>query len=102
MEVSLKYSMFDFALTKKPCFLFVPDLDHYTNDERGMYIDFNTLPFPSGISIEDFFERIRKFNYTAYREKIEKYLESINNIERGEASFLIAKDIVNHIKETKQ
>ena len=31
-------SMFDFPLTGKPCFLYVPDLENYQNNERGFYL----------------------------------------------------------------
>ena len=41
----LDYSslMFDFALTKKPCFLYVPDLDEYIENDRGLYFYINEL-----------------------------------------------------------
>ena len=91
-------SMFDFALTKKPCFLYVPDYDHYKNDERGFYFDFNNLPFPSAFSTEQLLQKIETFEMEKYVNRVEDFLNSINNIEKGNASSLVAKDIINHLK----
>ena len=90
-------SMFDFALTDKPCFLYVPDLDHYREDERGMYLDFDSLPFPSGIDREGFYSAINTFDSNKYIQDKNAFLVSINNIENGDAAYLIARDIANHL-----
>lgn len=36
--------IFDFALTKRPCFLYVPDLNEYIQKERALYFDIKQLP----------------------------------------------------------
>lgn len=91
-------SMFDFALTDKPCFLYVPDLDHYRDDERGMYLDFDSLPFPSGVSRDELYTAICTFDSAKYIQTKNAFLASINNIEKGEASYRIAKDIADHLQ----
>ena len=89
--------MFDIALTDKPCFLYVPDLDHYRDDERGMYLNFSDLPFPNALDPQSLYSIISEFDYNLYLSKKNSFLESINNIETGEASTRVAKDIVKHI-----
>ena len=42
--------MFDFAITKRPCFLYVPDIYEYTNQDRKLYFDVLELPFISATS----------------------------------------------------
>ena len=37
-------TMFEFALLKKPCFLYTPDAKSY---DRGFYFPIEDLPFPS-------------------------------------------------------
>lgn len=43
--------IFDFALTKRPCFLYVPDLNEYIQKERALYFDIKQLPFIKASSI---------------------------------------------------
>ncbi len=47
-------SVFDFALTGKPGFLYTPDKDHYINDERGVYLELEQLPYDSAIDDEKY------------------------------------------------
>src|SRR5699024_10923852 len=37
--------IFDYALTKRPCFLYVPDLEDYIKKERELYFNITELPF---------------------------------------------------------
>ena len=92
-------SMFDFALTKKPCFLYVPDLGDYFSKERGTYFPIEQLPFPYSTTADGIIENIRSFNSDLYTDKIEQFLVTINNVERGQASQLIARDIIEHLAE---
>lgn len=91
-------SMFDFALTKKPCFLYVPDLDAYENEERGFYIDFEELPFPAALKSEGVIEIIDKFEVKEYERKVELFLDKIGNVEDGQAASRVVNCIVNYVE----
>jgi len=86
-------SFFDFALTYKPCFLFVPDQEEYLRD-RGVYLDFDALPFPMAETMDDLLSKIEGFKPEIYRAAVKDYLESIGNVESGQASQRIVEDIL--------
>lgn len=86
-------SLFDFALTKKPCYLFSLDRAHYEQEERGFYLSYNDLPFPKADSPEELYVAIENFNSLEYEEGVEKFLQDIGNVEEGCASTRIAEDI---------
>lgn len=46
--------IFDFLLTVRPGFLFVPDLEHY-DQERGFYYKLEETPFPTHIQMKNLF-----------------------------------------------
>lgn len=76
-------SMFDFSLTKKPCFLFVMDRSEY---ERGFYIQLSDLPFELSENEDELVNNILKFNYEKYIEKLEKFNKEIGSFEKGTAN----------------
>ena len=91
-------SMFDFALTGRPCFLFAADREHYEKVERGFYLDYDSLPFSISYTNDELIENIKSFDEMSYQRKIEKFLDNIGNVEDGKASERIAKCIVHFIK----
>ena len=87
--------MFDFILTKKPCYLYTPDLDEYMNSDRGLYFEFNELPFSISKDTKELVENMSVFNSKEYRKEINSFLERIENFEDGRAT----ERIVNRIEE---
>ncbi|WP_246202482.1 CDP-glycerol glycerophosphotransferase family protein [Virgibacillus doumboii] len=96
--------MFDFSITKRPCFLYVPDLKEYTNQERKLYFDVKNLPFISAVSNTDLQEKIGSFNDVQYQHNLEKFLMKIGSYEQGKASnYLMNRiDEVCYGKEPKR
>lgn len=94
-------SFFDFALTKRPCFLYAPDLEKYENVERGMYMDFKALPFPKAVTAEDLLNQIHSFSEKEYQRGVEKFLIDIGNMEDGRASERIVNDILEYLDGLK-
>ena len=90
-------SMFDFALTGRPCLLFAPDREQYEKHERGLYIEYDSLPFPIAYTNEQLVEAIKTFDKVNYKMKIIQFLETIGNVEDGNASERIANCIVHFI-----
>ena len=87
--------MFDFCITKKPCFIFFPDLKNYQNKERGFYKDIDTLPFNVSISFDELLDSIDNFNFKLYSAKIEKMIEQFGYVDDNESS----KRVVSFILE---
>ena len=77
--------MFDFGLTKRPCFLYVPDLDEYTNQDRKLYFDIEQLPFINTKSSINLVEKIRDFDKEIYNKELDRFLDSIGSFEHGDA-----------------
>lgn len=85
----------DFMFTKRPAFMYVPDLDHYL-ESRGMYFEMEELPFPYARTTEEFLAGIRGFNQETYEKKVDIFLEKIGCINDGKSAerivdFLIEK-----------
>ena len=86
-------SMFDFALSKKPVFLFAPDKEHYGNDAVGFYLSMDSLPFSSSCNNEELLANIAEFEEVDYNAEISEFLKKIGNIEDGHASERVVEDI---------
>ncbi len=75
-------SIWDFALSKKPVFLYEPDLDEYKED-RGLYINMEKLPFVLGHDNNELCERIRNFDNDKYNVELDKYFNVMGSYEQG-------------------
>lgn len=85
----------DFMFTKRPAFMYVPDLDYYL-ESRGMYFEMEELPFPYARTTEEFLACMRDFNQEEYEKKVDVFLEKIGCINDGKSAerivdFLIEK-----------
>ena len=95
-------SLFDFALTGRPCFLFAPDREHYENVERGFYMEYDSLPFPISEDNEKFIADINGFSKEEYVAKVKTFLNRIGNKEDGKASERVSKYIVEFLKNEEK
>ena len=90
--------MFDIAYILKPCFLYIPDLEIYIKNERELYFDIKTLPFPLCRTYKELINQINNYNEKNYNENIEKFIQSIGSFEKGNACERITKRIEKWIK----
>ena len=90
-------SMFDFALTNKPCILYVPDRAHYEGEERGFYMDFDSLPFPAAKNSAELSALIENFDVQSYCKGVEDLLQRLGNFEDGRASERVVDDVINFL-----
>lgn len=93
-------SMFDFALTGKPCFLLTPDKEKYKN-ERGLYMYMNELPFSFANDFDELITNIKNFDYVNYQQQVDNFLEKLGNKEDGKASDRVAQLVLEYIKTNK-
>lgn len=78
--------IFDFSITKRPCFLYVYDVDDYINQERKLYFDIENLPFISAGNNNELLDKINDFNEKAYRSDLEVFLKQVGTYEEGNAN----------------
>ncbi|MGE8204567.1 CDP-glycerol glycerophosphotransferase family protein [Heyndrickxia sp. NPDC080065] len=78
--------MFDFSITLRPCFLFIPDLMDYMKNERDLYFDIKELPFISAFSNKDLIEKIENFDKEKYKKDLNEFLLTVGSYEDGKAS----------------
>ena len=85
--------MFDFSITQRPCFLYVPDAEDYVSNERELYFDLGKLPFVIGKNNQDLIEKIESFNQQIYKENLTNFLDHIGSFEKGLACERLLKHI---------
>ena len=78
--------IFDFAVTHRPCFLYVPDLEDYLATDRRLYFDIGSLPFPASRTNAELCAQIRAFDAAAYAARVEDFLALVGTYEDGHAA----------------
>lgn len=91
--------MFDYALLKKPCFLYCKDFVEYTKNDRGLHFEIKNLPFVLTTNENDLFDKIINFNYLNYSDNIENFLKEIGSYENGNASEEVVNIIMDMLKD---
>lgn len=89
-------SMWDFALTGKPCFLYASDLKQY-DLKRGFYTDIHTWPYPLSENVNELIYNLETFNPQQYKEDISKHLSALGNREVGKAAQLITEYLLHKL-----
>lgn len=77
--------MFDYMLSKRPCFVYAKDINEY-NSERGFYYSLEETPFPIAKNNDELIENIKNFNLVKYKEDCKNFLEAKEVLEDGNAS----------------
>ena len=85
--------VFDFGLTKKPCFLFIPDIIEYLFNERDLYFNISDLPFPHVEDSDSLVALIGSHDTSNYLDKLQEFYNQLGSFENGKAT----EEIVNHL-----
>lgn len=85
--------IFDFAITQRPCFLYVPDEEEYLKQDRSLYFDINSLPFPKSHSNDELRHQIEHFDSATYANSIHAFMKGIGSYETGHASENVTRYI---------
>ncbi len=78
-------SMFDFALSGKPCFRFALDISAYAKD-RNFYFPLESLPFPLADSNDSMVNIIESFDIEKYTNERKSFYDKLAFCEDGQAS----------------
>lgn len=90
-------SMFDYALSGKPCFQFALDLEAYQQD-RGFYFRLDRLPFPLACSNEALSTAIAEFDEEAQQRRWSAFTRENGFCEDGHAAERCAQWILERLK----
>lgn len=77
--------MFDFMLTRRPVFVFAPDIADYECD-RGFYYPMSETPFPVAETEAELVANILSFDEGKYRADVEAFLKEKGCVEDGHAT----------------
>jgi CDP-glycerol glycerophosphotransferase len=78
--------MFDFSVTGKPLYFFVPDLEHYRDELRGFYFDLlETAPGPVLTDPASLVASILRPDPAAHAERYAAWRERFNPRDDGHA-----------------
>lgn len=90
-------SMFDFALSGKPCIQFATDIEDYKRD-RGFYFPLDSLPFPLARSNGELSALISTYDSEKSRSLWQNFADENGFCEDGGASERCARRILDNIK----
>lgn len=85
--------MFDYTVTGKPCFLYIPDYYEYTRKERKLYFDLDDLPFRTAQDMNQLLKEIEEFDDALYRNELDIFLTGVGTFENGTACEKLAERI---------
>ena len=88
-------TIWDYSLTRKPVFLFSPDIDDYVNS-RGLYSDYFELPFSIATSEQELLDNILNHDIQKYTYNLDNFFSSQGSYEKGKACEEIVRKITNH------
>ena len=91
----------DFALTRRPIWLYQDDLEDYTSNNRALYFDMKASPYWVASTPEEMDALIRNTTPESARENCEAILRFYGECESGHAAQTIAELIITKMEEGK-
>lgn len=88
----------DFIITNRPVFNLFPDYENYKNNERGLYIAVDDLPFNINTNFKELVESIQSFNIETYLKKINAFKDKYGYVYNSDSSKQIAEYILKERK----
>jgi CDP-glycerol glycerophosphotransferase len=82
--------MFEMSYVGKPVFLYATDVEQY-DDTRGMYFEYDKLPFPIAHNERELYENILEYDKDSFRTRQKEFFENIGVTENGKAAEKVAK-----------
>lgn len=90
-------TMFEFGLSFKPVILYANDVEEYM-DERGMYFDFYSLPFPKAHDNQSLLSLIDSGIPQLCQKDLMQFYNELGIFESGCSSVLLAQNIISILK----
>lgn len=89
-------TLFEFAYTGNPVFLYAPDSREYAR-ERGFYFDYDSLPYPHAVTEAQLLKTIEEYDSKKYLGRQQEFFRNLGIREDGRASVRIADMIIKII-----
>ena len=89
--------IWDFALQRKPVFLYHADENEYKND-RGFYVPPEEWPYYIGHSNAEMLEKINQYDEASYRMALDEYFVKYGSYDDGHASKRVADRVLDVIR----
>ncbi len=89
--------IFDYALSKKPAMIYASDIEEYKKD-RDFEIKLEDTPFPIATNKNELKEIIDNYDLIEYKDKLNKFFDSIWLKETGKSSTKIVEIINEKIR----
>lgn len=89
--------IWDYAILKRPCFLYTPDSQEYL-DKTGFYVDIKHWPFEQADDMDELINLIRKYNPYENSKKIIEHQNFMGSFENGQACEKITKWILEKLE----
>jgi CDP-glycerol glycerophosphotransferase len=86
-------SIWDYSFTYKPCFLYVEDLDKYTQ-EQGFFVDIHQWGFELCRNNEELAKAIKSYDADRHRKMMEKHHSDFGSFENGRAAERFCAEIL--------
>lgn len=83
----------EYMLTRKPGFLFAPDMRHYETTNRTFAIQLDELPFPKAFDSDSLCRNIINFDSDKYVKDCNAFLKHHGSVDDGHASERVVKKI---------
>lgn len=90
--------MWDFSLTKKPCFVFAPDAEKY-QQERDFYTPMSQWPYPIAKNNDELVNNIMNFDEVEYINNVKKHHMKQGSYENGNATECVVKKMLELLTE---
>ena len=84
--------LWDFALQRKPGFLYTPDIETYMA-VHPFASDYHEWPYPTALSNDELIECIEKYNEKESQDRINNYFDMMGSYENGHATEVVLKTI---------
>ena len=87
--------LWDFTLLGKPSFRYAPDIGMYEKTDRQFYWAYEKWPYPHSSTLDGLLEQIRTYDHEIYKKKMDEYLDSVGNFDKGNSSGQFVEWLVN-------
>ena len=90
-------TMWDFSMTRKPCFIFATDLENYDTN-LGFYTSPQSWPFPLTENNDELEDAILNFNLVTYEKDLSEYFNWMGNYDLGNACQLTVDKMIEELR----
>ena len=92
--------MFDFMLTRRPVFVYAPDIEEYQR-VQGFYYPMSETPFPVAHTESDILDNIEQFDESVYRDRVEAFLREKGCCDDGHATERVV-DLIERLLQRRR